>query len=214
VGRAAAFTLALLFLAGCATPAQQEASRIGDVAANDAPVIDACWRRALTSPPYQALKPRIGDYSDSPTAAQKANPQKATPAEAAEVLALRRDYYAACRMIALESAARVHPAIVAILADNYAKVDANTARLAGGQIGWGAFVTENQALVTERRGQLLAAGESLQASVSRALPSDGERRQPAEAALARWTGQQQSLLANQPVTRCRYDGARLACTTG
>lgn len=214
VGRgAAAMALAILAVGACAPPAQQEATRIGDVAATDAPVIDACWRRLLISPAYQALKPKMGEYSDSPTAAMKINPQMATPQEVAQVLALRRDYVTACRRLALESAARVHPGIVAILAGNYAKVDANTARFATGQIAWGAFVSENQALVTERRGQLLAAGETMQRSVSQSAPPARERRQQAEASIESWTRQQQNLLPGQPVASCRYAGSRLACTT-
>ena len=64
--------------------------------------------------------------------------------------------------MALESAAKVHPTIVAILTDSYARADANTARLIGREITWGEYVSENQAIVTHRRAELLAAGESMQ----------------------------------------------------
>ena len=64
--------------------------------------------------------------------------------------------------MALDSAAKVHPTVVAILADSYARADANTARLMAREVTWGEFVAENQAIVTNRRAELLAAGESLQ----------------------------------------------------
>ncbi len=210
----AALAVALLVAAtGCATKAQQEATRIQDVAAVDAPIVDACWRRAVASAPYQSLKARMGEHSDSPTDAMKLDPSKATSAEAAQVLLLRRDYLAPCRKIALESAGKVHPAIVAILAQNYAKADENTAKFTSRGITWGAFVTENQALVTERRAQLLAAGESMQRRLGQPQATDAADRQRAEAALSSWAHRQQSLLPSQPATACQFVGPTLACTS-
>jgi len=71
----AALAIAILAVGGCATKAQQEALRIQGVATADAPVIDACWRGTVASPPYQALKAKMGEYSDSPTLAMKTNTQ-------------------------------------------------------------------------------------------------------------------------------------------
>jgi hypothetical protein len=154
--------IAILAIGGCASKTPSEAARVHGIAATDAPAIDACWRKVLTSPQHQALKARMGDHADSPTAAMKSNPQKATPQEADQLLSLQQDYLAPCRKMALESAAKVHPTIVAILADSYARADANTARLIGREITWGEYVSENQAIVTHRRAELLAAGESMQ----------------------------------------------------
>jgi hypothetical protein len=154
--------IALLALGGCASKTPPEAARVHGIAATDAPAIDACWRKALTSPQHQALKARMGDHADSPTAAMKSNPEKATPQEAAQLLSLQQEYLAPCRKMALESAAKVHPTIVAILTESYARADANTARLAVRDITWGEYVSENQAIVTHRRAELLAAGESMQ----------------------------------------------------
>jgi hypothetical protein len=210
----AAFAVVLLVaVAGCTTKAQQQATRIQDVAVTDAPIVDACWRRAVASAPHQSLKSKMGEHSDSPTLAMKLNPNKATAEEGAQVLLLRRDYLTPCRKIALESAGKVDPAIVAILAQNYAKADENYARFATYKISWGEFVTENQALVTERRAQLLAAGESMQRSLSQTQPTQATDRQQAEAALSAWLRQQQVLLANQPATDCRYVGSTLNCVT-
>jgi hypothetical protein len=92
----------------------------------------------------------------------KSNREKATPQEAAQLLSLQQDYLAPCRKMALAAAAKVHPAIVAILTESYAQADANTARLVARQIAWGEYVSESQAIVTHRRAELLAAGESMQ----------------------------------------------------
>lgn len=209
----AALAIALLAVGGCATKAQQEVSRIQGVAAADAPVIDACWRGTVASPPYQALKAKMGEHSDSPTVGMKLNPHKATPAEAAQIVSLRQDYLTPCRKLALESAGKVDPAIVVILAENYAKADANYAKFITRMISWGEFVTQNQALVTERRANLLAAGESIQKGLkeSRAIETTG--RQQAEAALSNWARQQRILLGDQRVTNCQYVGSMLNCTT-
>lgn len=154
--------IALLAIDGCASRTPPEAARVHAIAATDAPPIDACWRRVLASSPHQALRTRMGDHADSPTLAMKSNAQKATPQEAALLRSLQQDYLAPCRSMALQSAAKVHPTIVAILTDSYARADANTARLIGREITWGEYVSENQSIVTHRRAELLAAGESLQ----------------------------------------------------
>jgi hypothetical protein len=154
--------IVFLAIAGCGGRTPPEAARVHGIAATDAPAIDACWRRVLTSPQHQALRDRMGDHADSPAAAMKSNPAKVTPQEAAQLRSLQQDYLAPCRKMALESAAKVHPAIVAILTDSYARADANTARLVNREITWGEYVSENQAIVTHRRAELLAAGESIQ----------------------------------------------------
>jgi hypothetical protein len=159
-----ALVLPIVFcaIAACAPPTPPEAARIHSIAASDAPAIDACWRDVLTSPPHQALRARMGDHADSPTDAMKSNRQRATAEEAAQLVLLQKDYLAPCRRMALASAAKVDPRIVAILTDSYAKADANTARLVAREITWGEFVSENQAIVTQRRSELLAAGEGMQ----------------------------------------------------
>lgn len=78
-GRVSALLAVLIALGGCATKAQQEVSRIQGIAAANAPVIDACWARAVASPPHQALKGKMGDNSDALTLAMRTNAEKATP---------------------------------------------------------------------------------------------------------------------------------------
>ena len=160
--RAVFAVITLLAVGGCADRTPPEAARVHGIAATDAPAIDACWRKVLTSPQHQALRDRMGDHADSPTAVMKSNLAKATPQEAALLWSLRQEYLAPCRAMALESAAKVHPTIVAILTDSYARADANTARLIDRDITWGEYVSENQAIVTHRRAELLAAGEAMQ----------------------------------------------------
>lgn len=220
--RGLALAVAAALTAGCTSATQREAARIGDVAASDAPRIDNCWRKAAASAPFKALQSRMGEHADSPTDAMKANPAKATPEEAALLLALQQDYLSPCRRLAIESAAKVGPSVVAILAENYAAADDNTARLTTGRITWGAFVTENQGLVTRRRAALLAAGEQMQRRLNVAQRSAADEdvgaREQADEALAQWARRQQLLLqAQKPggpmkVTRCRYVGTALRCT--
>ena len=160
--RSLALVITALLLGGCASKTPPEAARVHGIAANDASAIDACWRNVRASPQHQALKGKMGDHADSPTATMKSNYAKATPQEAALLQSLQQDYLAPCRKMALESAAKVHPSIVAILTDSYARADANTARLINREITWGEYVSENQAIVTHRRAELLAAGETMQ----------------------------------------------------
>jgi hypothetical protein len=154
--------IALCAVAACVPPPPPEAARVHSIAASDAPAIDACWRDVLKSPPHQALRARMGDFADSPTDPMKRSREKATAEEATQLVLLRKDYLAPCRRMALASAAKVDPRIVAILSDSYAKADANMDRLVTREIAWGEFVSENQAIVTQRRSELLAAGEGMQ----------------------------------------------------
>ena len=48
---------------------------------------------------------------------------------------------------------------MAITAESYAKAEANSANLVACKISWGRFVMENQAIVNQRRAELLSAGE-------------------------------------------------------
>jgi hypothetical protein len=206
--------VALVALAGCATKAPHEASRAQVVAASDAPAIDACWLRGLKSPPQQALRARMGDYADSPTSVMKASRDRATTAEIVELVALQQDYLLPCRKLALESAGKVDPAIVAILAGSYAATDANYRRLATHEIAWGEFVSENQAIVTQRWADLLATGETLQRGVA-ASPAAAPAHGQAASALETWTRQQHVPLRGVPSPRvldCHYGGSVLACT--
>jgi hypothetical protein len=159
--------IALLAIGGCASRTTPEAARVHGIAATDAPAIDACWRKVLSSPQHQALREKMSDHADSPTAAMKSNSAKATPQEAALLQSLQQDYVAPCRKMALTAAAKVHPTIVAILTDSYAQADANTARLIDREITWGEYVSENQAIVTHRRAELLAAGEAMQRDLAK-----------------------------------------------
>src|ERR1044072_7710600 len=112
---------AVLAIGGCASTPPPEAARVHGIAATDAPAIDACWRKALASPQHQALRDKMGDHADSPTTAMKSSPEKATLQEAALLRSLQQDHLAPCRRMALESAAKVHPTIVAILTESYGR---------------------------------------------------------------------------------------------
>jgi hypothetical protein len=159
--------LAAALPAACQAPPPGAAGNAASLAAreaatSDAPAIDACWRAVLASPPHVALRHRTGDHADSPSPLQKQSRDRASVGETVLLATLQRDYVAPCRQLALASAARVHPTILAVLRDSYAQADANLARLQTGVITWGEYVSESQAIVTNRRAELLAAGEALQ----------------------------------------------------
>ena len=156
-------------LVACQSPARPapEVDRLAAAATRDTAAIDACWRAVLASPEHRALRDRMGDHADSPSAVQRASRDRATPDEVALLTALQRDHVEPCRRLALASAAAVHPSIVAILRDSYAQSDAIAARLKNGTITWGEYVSESQAVVTNRRAELLAAGETLQRAAAR-----------------------------------------------
>ncbi len=167
----------LLLVAGCALAACQPAAppapeidRLAAAASRDTAAIDACWRAVLASPPHRTLRDRIGDHADSPSAAQRASRDRASPAEVALLVELQREHVEPCRRMAVASAAAVHPSVAAILRDSYARADATAARLKDGTITWGEYVAESQAIVTDRRAELLAAGEALQRAAAPPRP--------------------------------------------
>jgi hypothetical protein len=150
----AAFLSACMAAPPAAAPPPAEAARMGTLAANEAPAIDACWRSVLASAPHRALRSRTGDHADSPSAAQKASADRASADEIAWLGVLQRDHVEPCRRLALAAAAQAHPTVAAILRESYAQADANAARLKSGSISWGEYVSESQAIVTRRRGEL------------------------------------------------------------
>jgi hypothetical protein len=220
--RALAFVVALLVLGGCATKAQQEVSRLNDVAVAGGQAIDACDQRLVQGAPYQALKAKLGPVDGATPIALKANKDKAIPAEVQALYALHQDYLTPCRKIRIETVAKLHPDLVAILAETYANGDANLVRLTTRQISWGEYLTARDAISTDSKAKSVAVFSTLQKNLDVAHASELARRQVAATALSNWAHQQQVLLQQQQTidatnpprtTTCRYVGATLSCTT-
>jgi hypothetical protein len=183
--------------------------------------IKACWARMEASAEYQALKDKVGSES-GPILAMKVNPQKATPEEAAQVLALHQGYITPCRKLSLETAARINSAIVSVLASTYTKSDANYANLVTYRITWGEFVTQSAALLAQRNAELAEVGREIQRGLEQSHNAEVSRRQAAASALSTWAYQQQVLIQNQQMintmnqprmTNCQYVGRMLNCTS-
>jgi hypothetical protein len=219
--KALALVTALLALGGCATAAQHEAAHMQQVSAEGKAAIDLCWMGIEGSPPQHALRDKMGGNAAA-TLAMKANTQKATPEEAAQVLVLHQEYVMPCRKIELETAAKLSPVLAAIYASGYARSDANYANLVANKISWGEFLTERDAIAAQRRTELAAAAQSIDRHLQQAHNAEIQQRQAAAAAFSQWAYQQQVLQQNQQainaanrprMTNCQYVGTYLNCTT-
>jgi len=144
----------------------------------------------------------------------------ATPAETAQLLQDYRDRLVPCRKAELEGASTVHPALVAILAETYARRDHNLLQLVTGRMSWKVWRDEDDAI---------AAWAASRAKLSRDRLTSGEggfarsdARHEATLSLQDWADRQRALIQRQSaidsgvptrLTTCRYDGVVLHCTT-
>lgn len=144
----------------------------------------------------------------------------ATPAETAQLLQDYRDRLVPCRKAELEGASTVHPALVAILAETYARRDYNLLQLVTGRMSWKVWRDEDEAI---------AAWAASRAKLSRDRLTSGEggfarsdARHEATLSLQDWADRQRALIQRQSaidsgvptrLTTCRYDGVVLHCTT-
>lgn len=144
----------------------------------------------------------------------------ATPAETAQLLQDYRDRLVPCRKAELEGASTVHPALVAILAETYARRDHNLLQLVTGRMSWKVWRDEDEAI---------AAWAASRAKLSRDRLTSGEggfarsdARHEATLSLQDWADRQRALIQRQSaidsgvptrLTTCRYDGVVLHCTT-
>jgi hypothetical protein len=144
----------------------------------------------------------------------------ATPAETAQLLQDYLDRLVPCRKGELEVASTVHPALVAILAESYARRDHNLLQLVTGRMSWKAWRGEDEAI---------AAWAASRAELFRDRLTSGEggfprsdARHDATLSLQDWADRQRALIQQQSaidstvrtrLTTCRYDGVVLHCTT-
>jgi hypothetical protein len=90
----------------------------------------ACQARIMASPEFRALQYRF----------QSTNGNKATPAEAAQMVTFHQDYLRPCQEVELEIAGRTHPSLPPLYNAAAAKADASIAMLVTYQISWGEYV--------------------------------------------------------------------------
>jgi hypothetical protein len=218
-----AFVGMAILLAGCATAAQQEATRVKDTIAREKVNIGNCTAQITASETYQALKDKLPPPDGSPPSmALQANTSKPTEQQVALLLDYHRDQLSPCRKVTLQAFANVHPAFVAIVAQSYAESDASYARLVRREISWGGFASDSYARLQATKANVSQMGRQLDGELAQAHQYEVQQRQAALSALSQWAYQQQVVMQNQqminamnrPVmTNCRYVGATLNCTS-
>ncbi len=93
---------------------------------------------------------------------QSTNGNKATPAEAAQMVTFHQDYLRPCQEVELEIAGRTHPSLPPLYNAAAAKADASIAMLVTYQISWGEYVRNARTIRIDLNGQLAAAKVALQ----------------------------------------------------
>jgi hypothetical protein len=144
----------------------------------------------------------------------------ATPAETARLLQDYRDRLVPCRKGELEVASTVHPALVAVLADSYARRDHNLLQLVTGRMSWKVWRDEDEAIAAWAASRAELFRDRLTSGEGGFAPSDA--RHEATLSLQDWADRQRALIQRQSaidsqvqtrLTTCRYDGVVLHCTT-
>jgi hypothetical protein len=206
--------LAALAAAGGAVSAQRIA--FGDIAsAGEERVVDACYGRLRSSPPFLALKHRL-----VPTDVRLAD-VKATAEEVGLLLDYHLDFLWPCRKLELEAAGRQHPALVEILAETYARLEASAVELVAGRVSWAEWLERTGAVDAWTDRQLVAVrawlGGGRDSAFTRQAALNG-----AAIALHHWTDRQRTLMQQsrliapaslQRFVTCLYVGSRLECTS-
>jgi hypothetical protein len=144
----------------------------------------------------------------------------ATPAETAQLLQAYRDRLVPCRKAELEGASTVHPALVAILADSYARRDHNLLQLVTGRMSWKVWRDEDEAIAAWAASRAELFRDRLTSGEDGFARSDA--RHEATLSLQAWADRQRALIQRHSaidskvqtrLTTCRYDGVVLHCTT-
>ena len=149
-------SMSFLALAGCVSPAQQEADRLNAAATQAISEITACRAREEALPAYQALKDRLPPLDGSaPSPELQANKARPAPEDVPLLLSFQRDGIEPCRKITLDNIVKVNPALAAPIVEAYAASDESYARLVRREIAWGDFAMSNYQRTTVLRAELL-----------------------------------------------------------
>jgi len=144
----------------------------------------------------------------------------ATPAQTAQLLQDYVNRLMPCRTGELEVASTVHPALVAILAESYARRDHNLLQLVMGRMSWKTWRDEDEAIAAWAASRAELWRDRLTSGEGGLARSDA--RHDAALSLQDWATRHQALIQQQSaidsqaktrLTTCRYDGAVLFCTT-
>lgn len=220
--RGIAAAILLLVVAGCATQAQRDETRMSEAIKLSRDEVRACLVRAEGSPEYQALHGKLPPSQSDISMERLVDATKPTPEDSQALLAFHSAYIGPCHKLAIESLGRAHPAFATVLARSYAEGDANYARLVQRQETWGEYAQHSKTLRAETRAALQATGRQIDQQLANAHAYEVQQRQAALSALSQWAYQQQVLAQqqqminamNRPVmTNCQYVGPTLNCTS-
>jgi hypothetical protein len=151
-----------------------------------------------------------------------ADQAKPTPAEVEALLALHDGPVMACRRLAIEGAARVHPSYGVIFAQAYAEADNDYAGLVRRQMSWGDFAQHTQRRRQETAAALTDADAKVRQQLATSHAYEMQQRAAFGQAMQQWSYQQRALAQQQqlinaayrPVfTTCSYVGSMLNCTS-
>jgi hypothetical protein len=184
-------------------------------------LVKPCFDRVKNTPSALALKDKLppDDFNTSTPLPLLTDDTKPTPEQVKHLFALHAEYQP-CRKLALENLGSIHPGLVALFAEAYAKQDERTIRLAKRAVTWG----ENARATIQERQEIAAKFVALSQQVDRNLAAshaaEMERRQQASQALLMWGIYQQQLNQQQQminamsrpvVTNCNYVGRQIRC---
>jgi hypothetical protein len=217
-------------LAGCATQAEREHSRMSDAITAALDNRQACGARISQSAEWQDLSPYLPPLDGSePSMTLRLNNDVPTIDQAATLVRLFNSYTQPCQAQEVANLNAVHPSMAAAVSEIQSARNQGYAKLAGRHLTWGAYATFSAALMAEGRSQLTRVGQHIDAELQAQHAQELQRRQQASAiALAASSqllllgSQQQVLYQNQQMinaanrprsTNCTVVGGFLNCTT-
>jgi hypothetical protein len=217
-------------LAGCATEAAREHSRMGAAITAAQDDRQACRARISQSAEWQDLSPYLPPLDGSePSMTQRLNNDVPTADQAATLVRLFDGYTQPCQARDVARLQAAHPAMAAAVSEIQAVRNQAYAKLAGRQMTWGAYANVSATLMAEGRSQLAKVDQQIDGELQTRHAQELQRRQQASAnALAAGAqllllGNQQRALdqnqqminaANRPrSTNCTVIGGFLNCTT-
>jgi len=221
--RILAFGILVLALAGCATAAEQEMTRIKDTAHRASAVTDNCWTRAQAQDGYVALSNRLAlRYGMPPTLAQRSDTAKPTPEERRMLSDLHRDWLTPCRKAVIDGAIAMVSASHRPMMQYAEREDAVYAGLVQGRLTWGDANTQLAAIRLETDNAMYEVMGRASQVLRRQHAAELERRAEAMRALGqalsdfaeqRIEAERQRQASTPRQTICQNLGGYLSCTT-
>lgn len=203
-----------LALAGCATSADREQSRMQTAMNQGSTAIAECSQRVKSTPEYAAIGRRLDREAGPVSLQERASKAKATDAEIAQIYALHAATQP-CWKLRIESASNVSPLFAGVFAARFTAADRNLLRLVKREITWGDYHLAEEADAQKYLAEGRAIAQGLESRIAASREAELERRQRAAMFFQQWSFQQQLLNEQRRtrVTNCQYVGANISCVT-